>query len=347
MYRAVAAFGALVLLAVTFSDSRALFAPAPVYMTSAQAAVAAPQMVYNGEYVEYMQPEMQAQMQPQYAQPQYVEYVEVVEESASSWSDIAMLAVVGAAVGGAIGYQTKKATRAGDVQMQIGFGGAPPAPPVSGWNINEISSDGKLVQRIEGHTRKTWKFGDTTQDRVQVALTSEGRPVHSDVHLWLGPNYTPFSIKAYSEDGKLRPVQALVGTKNKEVTVEVKNVGESDFPIKAAANYAKGAMAALAIEMPATAQGERVDGQALRSYPLNPGAKQLEVILNTEGRQLKARVELLNAPNNPKQTFEVYASDGQLTSLCVCFDTPDEGNTVRILNLSPVEFPMNIHLNEK
>jgi hypothetical protein len=127
----------------------------------------------------------------------------------------------------------------------------------------------------------------------------------------------------------------------------VKNVGESDFPIKAASNYAVGEMQALPIEMPATTAGERVDGQALRSYPLNASAKQLEVILNTEGRQLKARVELLNAPNNPKQTFEVYASDGQLTSLCVCFDCPDEGNTVRILNLSPVEFPLNIHLNEK
>jgi hypothetical protein len=262
-------------------------------------------------------------------QPEYVEYVE--ESPEESWSNVAMLAIFGAAVGGAIGYGTK--ARA-NVKM-------------SDWGMKEISPDGSLVQRIEGQTRKTWKFTDTTRDRVQVALGSEGRPVHADIHLWLGPNYTPFSIKAYSEDGKLRPVQALVGTKCKEVTVEVKNVGMSDFPIKAAANYAKGAMADLAIEMPATAQSERVDGQALRSYPLSPTSKQLEVMLNTEGRQLKARVEILNAPNNPKQTFEVYASDGELTSLCVCFDTPDEGNTVRILNLSPVEFPLNIHLNEK
>jgi hypothetical protein len=291
-------------------------------------------MLYTADgYVAYM---------PQEAP---IEVVEYVEEGASQWSDIAMLAIVGAAVGGAIGY-TQKA-RGGRVSMQAGFGEMAPPAPASGWNMKEISPDGALVQRIEGHTRKTWKFTDTTKDRVQVALTSEGRPVHSDVHLWLGPNYTPFSIKAYSEDGKLRPVQALIGTKKKEVTVEVKNVGESDFPIKAASNYAKGALAELPIEMPASTQGERVDGQALRSYPLSPAAKQLEVILNTEGRQLKARVELLNAPNNPKQTFEVYATDGQLTSLCICFDTPDEGNTVRILNLSPVEFPLNIHLKEK
>jgi hypothetical protein len=332
--RALIACGALVFLAVLLlgDDSRTLFAPAPVYapMTYAQAPapVLVPQSLSAGAYqVAYMPEGMPMQ-------PAFVEFPveqEYVEEGAAAWSDVAMLAVFGAAVGGAVGYATK--ARA-NVKM-------------SAWGMQEISPDGKLVQRIEGHTRKTWKFADTGRDRVQVALGSEGRPVHSDVHLWLGPNYTPFSIKAYSEDGKLRPVQALIGTKNKEVTVEVKNVGESDFPIKAAANYAKGAMAALPIEMPATTQGERVDGQALRSYPLSPASKQLEVILNTEGRQLKARIELLNAPNNPKQTFEVYASDGQLTSLAVCFDTPDEGNTVRILNLSPVEFPLNIHLNEK
>merc|ERR1719281_219697 len=294
-------------------------------MVHAQSPVQIPQ-IDAGSYVEYVP--QAAQMQPEY---EYVEYV--VEEAApeGDWSNVAMLAIAGAAIGGAIGYKTK--ARA-NVKM-------------ADWSMQEISPDGQLVQRIEGQTRKTWKFTDTSRDRVQVALGSEGRPVHADVHLWLGPNYTPFSIKAYSEDGKLRPVQALVGTKSKEVTVEVKNVGESDFPIKAASNYAVGEMVALPIEMPATTAGERVDAQALRSYPLNASAKQLEVILNTEGRQLKARVELLNAPNNPKQTFEVYASDGQLTSLCVCFDCPDEGNTVRILNLSPVEFPLNIHLNEK
>lgn len=322
MYRALVACGALVFLALLGggSGSQALFAPAPVYQY-------APPMTYA--QVAYM-PEF---AQPEFVQPEFVQQVWVEEEDAgAAWTDIAMLAVCGVAIGGAIGVAKAKAR--GSVKM-------------AGWDMQSISPDGSLVQRIEGHTRKTWKFTDTSKDRVQVALGSEGRPVHADIHLWLGPNYTPFSIKAYSEDGKLRPIQCLVGTKKKEVTVEVKNVGESDFPIKAASNYAVGEMQALPIEMPATTAGERVDGQALRSYPLNASAKQLEVILNTEGRQLKARVELLNAPNNPKQTFEVYASDGQLTSLCVCFDCPDEGNTVRILNLSPVEFPLNIHLNEK
>jgi len=214
------------------------------------------------------------------------------------------------------------------------------------WAIKDISPDGSLVQRVEGKTRKTWKFNDLTKDRVQVALTSEGRPVNADIQLWLGPDWTPMSMKAYSEDGKLRPVQTLIGTRNKAAMIEVRNVGEYEFPFKAASNYAEGEMMALPQEIPATTAGERVDGGALRSYPLDPMSEQLEVVLNTEGKQLHARIELLNAPNNPKQTFEIFTNNGELNSLCVGFNLPDAGNTVRIVNLAPVEFPCYIHLKE-
>jgi len=220
------------------------------------------------------------------------------------------------------------------------------AAATSGWDIKEITPDGSLVQRVEGKTRKTWKFNDLSKDRVQVALTSEGRPVNADIQLWLGPDWTPFTLKAYSEDGKARPIQTLVGTRNKAAMIEVRNVGEYEFPFNAASNYAKGEMALVPQEIPATTSGERVDGGALRSFPLDPSAEQLEVVLNTDGKQLNARIELLNAPNNPKQTFEVFTNNGELNSLCVCFNCPDAGNTVRIVNLAPVEFPCYIHLNE-
>jgi len=220
------------------------------------------------------------------------------------------------------------------------------AAATADWSMQEITPDGSLVQRVEGKTRKTWKFNDLTKDRVQVALTSEGRPVNSDIQLWLGPDWTPFTMKAYSEDGKLRPIQTLVGTRNKAAMIEVRNNGEYEFPIKAASNYAKGAMATVPQEIPATTAGERVDGGALRSYPLDPSTEQLEVVIKTDGKQLNARIELLNAPNNPKQTFEIFTNNGELNSLCVCFQCPDPGNTVRIVNLAPVEFPCNIFLNE-
>ena len=44
--------------------------------------------------------------------------------------------------------------------------------PGNGWAIGDISPDGKLTQRVEGQTRKTWAFNDFSKDRVQ----SRSRP---------------------------------------------------------------------------------------------------------------------------------------------------------------------------
>jgi len=214
------------------------------------------------------------------------------------------------------------------------------------WGIKDITPDGALQQRIEGKTRKTWKFADPSKDRVQVALSSEGRPMHSDVALWIGPDWTPFTMKAYSEDGALRPVQTLVATRNKFATIEVMNVGEMEFPFSAAANYAQGEMAEFALDLPAETESTYVDGNALRSFDIDESTEQVEVVLKTDGKQLNARVELLNAPNNPKQTYEVFTNNGQLSSLVVAFKTPDPGNTIRILNRAPLEFPLDIHLKQ-
>jgi len=246
------------------------------------------------------------------------------------FGSVAMLAMNGR-------FESEPVSRSTDIQMQA----------TTDWGMKQISPDGKLVQRIEGTTRKTWKFNDLTKDRVQLALTSEGRPINSEVQLWLGPDWTPFTLKAYSEDGKLRPIQTLVGTRNKSAMIEVRNVGDDTFPFSAASNYAKGAMVALPTELPAAIEGERCDGGALRSYPIDQASEQVEVVLNTDGKQLNARVELLNAPNNPKQTFECFTNNGELNSLVVCFNCPDPGNTIRVVNLAPVEFPCYIHLNEK
>merc|ERR1719146_274675 len=104
------------------------------------------------------------------------------------------------------------------------------AVPQRGWAISDITPDGSLAQRVEGKTRKTWKFNDVSKDRVQLALTSSGRPVNVESQLWLGPDWTPMKLKVYSEDGNLRPVQTLIGTRNKQAMIEVKNTGEYESP---------------------------------------------------------------------------------------------------------------------
>merc|ERR1719486_1771863 len=86
-----------------------------------------------------------------------------------------------------------------------------------------------------------WSMGEITPD---------GSPVNADIQLWIGPDWTPFKLRAYTEDGKARPINTLIGTRNKVSTIEVRNVGPYEYPLKAASNYAKDLMATAPLETP-------------------------------------------------------------------------------------------------
>ena len=100
--------GAVVLASA--DGSRTLFAPQPqVYAPQMNYAAASyPQMAYgNPGYVQ-----MQEVAEPVV----YMQPMPTAQQQGSSWSDVAMLAVAGAAVGAAVGYGVEKA-RAGDLKM--------------------------------------------------------------------------------------------------------------------------------------------------------------------------------------------------------------------------------------
>merc|ERR1712003_380115 len=61
----------------------------------------------------------------------------------------------------------------------------------------------------------------------------------------------------------------------------------------------------------------------------------------TEGKQLNAKIELLNGPNNVKQEYEVFTNNGELNSLFVVFDMPVEGYAIRVKNLALSNTPVN------
>jgi len=66
-------------------------------------------------------------------------------------------------------------------------------------------------------------------------------------------------------------------------------------------------------------------GGALRTYPFDPTVDSVEV---------------LQGPNNNKQVVELYTEDGCDRPFFCILETPGSGNVVRIVNTSPVEFPM-------
>jgi len=204
------------------------------------------------------------------------------------------------------------------------------------WEFNKISP----MVRIEGQTRHTFNFNDLSRELVQVAMSSpNGRPINSVVELWIGPDWTPVSVKAHSEDGAQFPIQTLVGTRNKEANVEIRNTGQYSFPINAAASYAIAPLSE-SRDLIQDEQGIYIEGGAVKMSPVAAEVDQLQVLMTTEGKQLHAKIELLNGPNNIKQEYEVFTNNGELNALFVVFECPGAGNAIRIKNLAPMEFPL-------
>jgi hypothetical protein len=210
----------------------------------------------------------------------------------------------------------------------------------AGWNLDQISP----MERIEGKTRHAFGFSDPTRDTVQVAMLSPNdRPLTSEINLWVGPNYTPYNLKCHSENGMEYPIQTLVGTKKYAVNVEVKNTGPYTSPLTAACSYAIAPLAVEPKDMVANEQGIYIEGGAVRMQPFPAEVEQLQVLLKTDGKHLKAKIELLNGPNNIKQQYDVYASNGEATSLFIVFETPNAGNAIRVKNLSSLEYPLHMY----
>jgi len=203
------------------------------------------------------------------------------------------------------------------------------------WDVANI---GRSV-RIEGSSREHWEFPDPNQEIVQVGIDSNGRPVESLIELWIGPDWTPMKVKAYTEDGMMRPIQSLIGTRNKAAAVDINNTGPGDFPLNAAAAYAGPSMVQQRADLITANQGRYIEGGAVHSVNFDATVEQIQVLLYTDTRQLNAQVELLNGPNNFKQKYEVFTNNGLLNSLYVIFNSPGSGNVVRVTNLAPLEFP--------
>lgn len=206
--------------------------------------------------------------------------------------------------------------------------------------LNSISERDLSIPEtlIQGRSLRTWPFTTTAVERVKVSLRTEGRPLNANVDLWQGPDNTPQKMAVYIEDALERPFNAVIETPRGQNTIAVRNTAEMEFPLTAAVepNPENSAKTLTDISIPKVIQGG-----ALKTYSFAPSVASVQVLLNTDGRPLNARIELLQGPNNNKQIMELYTEDGFERPFYAVIETPGTGNVVRVLNTAPLEFPLN------
>jgi len=206
---------------------------------------------------------------------------------------------------------------------------------------------------LQGGSLKTWSYPSSFVERLQIVLSTDGRPLDAEVQLWQGLDNKKCKMRVYSEDGRARPFSAIIATPDVGVkTIAVRSVGHIQLPLVAH-------VTARDVDEPVYYFRDTsilVHGGSLRTFDFDTSVENVEIMLKTDGRPLNARIELLQGPNNIKQIIELRNEDGLDRPFFAILDTMPwhgigSGNAVRIVNTAPIEFPMTVsvqpHSNKK
>jgi hypothetical protein len=149
-------------------------------------------------------------------------------------------------------------------------------------------------------------------------------------------------MKIYIQDGQLRPFHAVFATPMSMNTIAVYNTANMEYPMATAVDAKPPTGVAAYVKNPegmAIQAGTVQGGGAVRTFPMDPNCERIAISLKSDGRNIKARVELTQGPNNVKQAIEFYSSDGKKRPFFAVVETPGPGNVIRIINENTVEFP--------
>jgi len=195
---------------------------------------------------------------------------------------------------------------------------------------------------VQGGALKTWSFQNPHVERVHLVLRTDGRPLDADVALWQGPDNIPHRMRVYVEDGAANPFSAVIETPRNPNTVAIRNTGQLEFPLSAHVMAEEPGRRTLPSAMNANIRTypHTIQGGALRTYPFDPSVESMQLRLETDGRPLQARIELLQGPNHNKQVVEVYTQDGYERPVYMVVESPMTGGVLRIVNTGTVEFPI-------
>jgi hypothetical protein len=197
--------------------------------------------------------------------------------------------------------------------------------------------------RVEGGTLRTCSFEEGVE-RVEVFLKSNGRPINGEVELWQGHHNDPQRMKVYMEDAGERSFRCIMECPGSSNSISIRNVAGEEQPITAGLEAdwgGAGSSASPADILKSISKPRTVQGGAVYALPFGPEVQAIQVMLCSDGRPMNARVELLQGPNNVKQSMEIYCENGSIRPMYVIMDSPGTGNQIRIVNTATMEYPVS------
>lgn len=207
--------------------------------------------------------------------------------------------------------------------------------PTNNFRENDASSTEAMP--VQGGALQT--HTDFVGESKQIVLGTDGRPIEAELEVWQGPNNTPRRMRVYSEDGYLRPFRSNDVASRGQNTMAVRNTGPLEFPLSANVVYdprlAQGPSAGAVPK-----SGTTIQGGASEYFSFDWSVESVEVFIWSEGRNLEARVELLQGPNSVRQAVEFEEDYGYDRPFSCVLDTPGQGSSVRIVNTGSIAFPI-------
>jgi len=198
---------------------------------------------------------------------------------------------------------------------------------------------------VQGGSLRTWSFADQHKiDMIQVHMKTDGRPMNANVELWQGPDNVPQKVSVYVEDGRARPFRCFVATPYSGNSISIRNTNTLEYPLQAILEGGKVGMddpeTKEKMQRIQTTKPKICQGGATITERFNPEVQSVQVFLQSEGRPMECRIELIQGPNNVKQVMEVYTEEGSIRPFYAIIETPGYGTgVVRIINSSTMEFP--------
>ncbi|KAG7337771.1 hypothetical protein IV203_017799 [Nitzschia inconspicua] len=139
---------------------------------------------------------------------------------------------------------------------------------------------------------------------------------------WTGPDSTPQRISVRSDNGMDYPFSAVLEVPPDQSSIAIRNLGPMEFPM--------GACVVADVE-DAMAGGNKVAGtgaivrtlddlgmhmfingeDSMESFRFEKHVESVQVLLKTDGRPLHARLELVQGPNDSKQTIDIFSENGE------------------------------------